>query len=154
MSDTPQFTAEPVPHIRVLAQYAKRATFTSADGIQTVGLKEAPNIELGIDLQSVPLEGESNVFETILTLMGRAVVDGKAAFEVDLAYAGIFDLSGTPAEHVDRVLMIDCPQLLFPFARRLVAELSREGGFPPLLIDPIDFPTLYRNQIEQNRSGS
>ena len=153
MSDTHQFAAEPVPHIRVLAQYAKRATFTSADGIQTIGLQEAPKIELGIDLQSVPLEGETHVFESILTLMGRAVVEGDAAFEVELAYAGIFDLSGTPADHVDRVLMIDCPQLLFPFARRLVADLSREGGFPPLLIDPIDFPTLYRNQIEQNQSA-
>ncbi|MAP93338.1 MAG: protein-export chaperone SecB [Ponticaulis sp.] len=154
MSLDPQ-TLNPVPPtIRVLAQYAKSAKFESSDGAQVSGMEQAPKIELGVDLQSNNVSNDKNVFETVLKLFGRAHHDDKTVFEVDLAYAGVFDLTGAAPEHVEPILMIDCPQLLFPFARRVIAELTREGGFPPLLVDPIDFNALYRDQLNKSQSGA
>tara|TARA_Y100000052_G_scaffold27564_1_gene36510 strand:- start:53016 stop:53450 length:435 start_codon:yes stop_codon:yes gene_type:complete len=141
------------PTIRVLAQYAKTASFHSKDGYQVSGAEQAPAIELGVDLQSAPVQNRERVFETALKLMGRAHLDNETVFEVDLTYAGIFDLSGAHPDHVEPILMIDCPQLLFPFARRMIAELTREGGFPPLLIDPIDFNSLYQDQLRKSQSA-
>jgi preprotein translocase subunit SecB len=68
---------------------------------------------------------------------------------VELTYAGLFSLSNVPQESLQPVLLIECPRLLFPFARRIVADATRDGGFPPLMIDPIDFVTLYRRRQEQ-----
>ena len=138
-----------VPSIRVLAQYAKAASFVSKEGVQALGMPGTPTIELGVDVNSEPLAGKTSVFETVLKLMARAHVEEDTIFELDLAYAGVFDVSGAAPDHIEPILMVECPRLLFPFARRLVAELSREGGFPPLLVDPIDFAGLYRNQIAQ-----
>ena len=146
-------TSEPIaPTIRVLAQYVKSASFNSKDGAQVSGADKPPGIELGVDLKSAPVQNQDRVFETALKLMGHAKIDNDSVFEVELVYAGVFDLTGAHPEHVEPILMIDCPQLLFPFARRIVAELTREGGFPPLLIDPIDFNSLYQDQLRRAQS--
>jgi preprotein translocase subunit SecB len=68
---------------------------------------------------------------------------------VELTYAGLFSLANVPPDSLQPVLLIECPRLLFPFARRIVADITRDGGFPPLMIDPIDFVTLYRRRQEQ-----
>ena len=137
----------PAPTIRVLAQYAKALSFVSKDGVQVNGMPGSPNIDLGVDVSSDPMAGQDGVFETTLKLMARAHVDNDTMFELDLGYAGVFDISGAPADQVEPILMVECPRLLFPFARRLIADVSRDGGFPPLLIDPVDFAGLYRQQL-------
>ncbi len=137
----------PEPTIRVLAQYAKAASFVSKDGVQVNGMAGTPNIDLGVDVSSDPVQGQNGVFETTLKLMARAHVGEDTMFELDLAYAGIFDVSSAPQDQIEPILMVECPRLLFPFARRVIADISREGGFPPLLIDPVDFAGLYRQQI-------
>lgn len=152
MSTDPMMTQPQAPTIRVLAQYAKSINFTSKDGYQTSAQDKPPSIELGVDLQSNPVSNNDRVFETVLKLMGRAHIDGDNVFDIELAYAGVFDLTGAHPDHIEPILMIDCPMLLFPFARRFIADTTREGGFPPLLIDPIDFNGLYRDQLQ--RSGS
>lgn len=154
MSNEPISQQAGAPTIRVLAQYAKSITFSSKDGYQVSAQEKAPNIEIGVDLQSAPTQGQDRVFETVLKLMGRAHVDNDPVFEIELAYAGIFDLGGAHPDHVEPILMIDCPMLLFPFARRVIADTTREGGFPPLLIDPIDFNSLYQQQLQRSASGS
>ncbi len=144
----------PAPSIRVLAQFARAVSFVTKDGVQVFGLKGTPNIDLGVDVGSDPVQGQENVYETTLKLMARAHVDNDTMFELDLAYAGVFDVSGAPSDRVDSLLMVDCPNLLFPFARRMIADISREGGFPPLLVDPIDFAGLYRQQLAERQAGS
>lgn len=143
----------PTASIRVLAQYAKAASFVSKERVQVTGMAGTPNIELGVDVASEPIQGQEKVFETVLKLMARAHVEDDTMFELDLAYAGVFDVSGAPADQMDAMLMVECPRLLFPFARRMIAEISREGGFPPLLIDPVDFAGLYRQQLAQRQTG-
>ena len=148
-TETQSAEGSPPPTLRVLAQYAKSVSMVTREGVQAQGLPGQPNIDLGVDLSSNPIEGQNKVFETVLKLIARAHVGEDTVFEIELAYAGVFDVSAAPEEIMEPVLMIDCPRLLFPFARRIVAEMSREGGFPPLLIDPIDFAGLYQNQLAQ-----
>lgn len=142
----------PAPLIRVLAQYAKAASFVSKDGVQVSGMSGSPSIDLGVDVSSDPVSGNDGVFETTLKLMARAHVNDDTMFELDLAYAGVFDVSAAPQGQIEPILMIECPRLLFPFARRVIADISREGGFPPLLIDPVDFAGLYQQQMGSTQS--
>ena len=152
MANEPNFPDQAKPGIRVLAQYTKAMSFVTKDGIQATGLSAAPQIDMGVDLQSEPVSGGEDLFETTLKLMARAHLSEDTVFELDLAYAGLFNISGTPQEFIEAVLMIECPRLLFPFARRQVADITREGGFPPLLVDPIDFQRLYEEQVQSSES--
>ena len=94
---------------------------------------------------------QDEVFEVTLHLSAKASVDGKAMFLVDLAYAAIFQVANIPENRIEQLIMIDCPFVLFPFARRVIADTTRDGGFPPLMLDPIDFHALYlqnRQRVE------
>src|SRR5262249_28205213 len=84
-----------------------------------------------------------SIHETTLYIAARAMIDGNTLFLIELSYAGIFQLTGIPPERLETVLMIDCPFVLFPFARRVIADVTRDGGFPPLLLDPVDFQAIH-----------
>ena len=93
-----------------------------------------------------------DVFEVSLRIEAEAKSDAGSLYALELVYAGGFRLRDLPPQAVRPVLFIECPALLFPFARRLVDDLTREGGFPPLLLDPIDFSALYRQQMTQEKN--
>ena len=90
-----------------------------------------------------------NDFEVALTIEGKAEHDKTVLFSFELTYAGVFRLLNIPQENLHPAVMIECPRLLFPFAREIVASAVRDGGFPPLLIDPIDFVALYRQKMSE-----
>lgn len=137
------------PMIRVLAQFAKDLSFENPAPLTNLGAQGAPNIELGIDVKADPgAEGE-NLFAVELRLAAKARREDHVVFIIELVYAGVFELVDAEPQDVKPMLLIECPRLLFPFARRVIAEVTREGGFPPLLIDPIDFVALYRAQESQ-----
>lgn len=140
-----------VPNIRVLAQYAKAVSFISKDGAQVSGQDKPPSIDIGVDLSSDPLQGGDKVYETVIKLMARAHVNDETVFEIDIAYGGVFDVAGSPEDQIEPILMVECPRLLFPFARRIIADITRDGGFPPLLIDPIDFAGLYLQKMQERQ---
>lgn len=105
-----------------------------------------PNIPIHVDINAAQLH--DNTYEVVLHLKVEArLADGKPVFIVELAYGGIFTLA-VPAEHVQPMLLIECPRMLFPFARNIIADLTRDGGFPPLMIQPIDFVALFRARAE------
>jgi preprotein translocase subunit SecB len=93
-----------------------------------------------------------NEYEVELRVDARAVDGETVLFAIELVYAGVFRFLNIPAEQLRPVALIECPRLLFPFARQIIADASRNGGFPPLLIDPVDFVAMYRQQIA-NESG-
>ena len=95
-------------------------------------------------------EGE---FEVELVLEGSAEAKDSVLFKFELNYAGVFRLRNIPEAELHAVIMIECPRLLFPFARRIIADITREGGHPPLMIDPIDFVGLYRQQQQQRAAA-
>ena len=87
--------------------------------------------------------------EVALKLEGKAEVDNSLMFRFELDYAGIFRIKNVPQDSMNAVVLIECPRLLFPFAREIVATTVRNGGFPPLLLDPVDFVALYRQRMAE-----
>lgn len=138
-------TANP-PSLRVLGQYVKDLSFENP-GHPPV--QSQPNIDLGIDVGAAPHADGNGMFEVSLKLSAKAVAGETVLFITELDYAGLFQLQSVPENQIEPMLLIECPRLLFPFARRIIAEITREGGFPPLLIDPVDFVALYQSQYRR-----
>jgi preprotein translocase subunit SecB len=127
---------------RILAQYIRDLSFENPRAPESLRAGGSqPQIELGVELNAASRDG--GVFEVELKLSAGAKRDNEAVFHIELVYAGLFQISGIEAENLEQVLLIEAPRYLFPFARRLIADLSTEGGFPPLLLEPIDFAAIY-----------
>jgi preprotein translocase subunit SecB len=145
----PQPTAQQAPqNLSVLAQYIKDLSFENPGAPQSMRNRSTtPSINISINVHAGQMV--NNEVEVELKLDVRAN-DGQAVlFAIELAYAGMFRLTNIPQEATQAVVMIECPRLLFPFARQIVADASRNGGFPPLLIDPVDFVSLYRQRMAE-----
>jgi preprotein translocase subunit SecB len=133
------------PQIQILAQYVKDLSFENPNAPQSLAAGgEAPRIEVSIDVGAKALGQER--FEIELRITARASRGETRAFVAEVVYAGLFALRNIPEEAMKLVCLIECPRLIFPFARRILGDATRDGGFPPLLLDPIDFAALYRQQ--------
>ena len=134
--------------ITVNAQYIKDLSFETptAPGIFSLIQQNAPDVHIDVNVTSN--EFQAGIYEVVLSLSARCNVGDDTAFIAELEYAGLFTLN-VEKEIRSAVLMIECPRLLFPFARKILAETSREGGFPPVMLGPIDFARLYQSQIYQ-----
>ena len=138
----------PGSRIAINAQYVKDLSFESPNAPQSlVGIKTAPKIDLKLDLAATPLS--ETTFEIALTIKAAADTEEQNLFLVELCYAGVFTLENVPAEQQEFLLLAYCPSLLFPFARRVIADATRDGGFQPLMIDPIDFAVLYAQRKQE-----
>lgn len=137
------------PMIRVLAQYVKDLSFENPGLFSAQQANTAPEIELGIDVKVEPGPPAEQIFAVELRLSARAKRQDTVVFICELVYAGVVQLQDASREDAEPMLLIECPRLLFPFARRIIADVTREGGHPPLMIDPIDFVGLYRQQRQR-----
>ena len=111
--------------------------------------QQQPAINIQINVSANNLA--ENEFEVTLSIEGKAENAGKVMFSFDLAYAGVFRIVNVPKENLHPLVMIECPRLLFPFAREIIATSVRDGGFPPLMLDPVDFVGLYRQSMPGGR---
>jgi preprotein translocase subunit SecB len=144
-----QAAAAPAAQIQVLAQYVKDLSFENpAAPLSLQGQK--PALEVGVDVQARGLGVDQ--YEVSIRIRADAKSANQTIFVCELTYAGVFMLKNITQENIQPVLLIECPRQLFPFARRVVADTTRDGGFPPLLLDPIDFMTLYRAQMAQQKA--
>lgn len=140
--------APQMPFISLKGQYIKDLSFENPrapDSLLT--LTEAPGIEVNVDLAAQRLQ--ENVFELAMRIQARAHKDKQTLFLADLTYGGIFEVSAKEEAHYEPLVLIDCAYILFPFARRVIADVTRDGGFPPLQVEPINFAGLY----EQNKNN-
>jgi preprotein translocase subunit SecB len=134
------------PNLSVVAQYVKDMSFENPGAPQSLRPRNnAPTINISVGVQSAPVG--DNQYEVELRIDARAAEGDAVLFAIELVYAGIFRFTNIPADQARPVALIECPRLLFPFARQIVAEASRNGGFPPLLIDPVDFVGMFRQQF-------
>jgi preprotein translocase subunit SecB len=141
------------PGINVIAQYIKDLSFENPGAPATLRPRGAsPNISVSVGVQPRPV-GEHEV-EVELRLEARAVDGETTLFAVELVYAGVFRLINITQETINPIMLIECPRLLFPFARKIIADASQDGGFPPLLLDPIDFVALYRQRMVSAAGGA
>ena len=131
--------------VQILGQYVKDLSFENPGAPASPA--SPPQIDLGVDLQARRLEEER--FEVELKLRVTAKTGERPLFLLELLYAGMFGIANAPQEVVQQFLLIEAPHILFPFARRVVADVIRDGGMPPLLIEPIDFAALYRAKQAQ-----
>jgi preprotein translocase subunit SecB len=141
-SAAPQFT------VRAIAQYIKDLSFENPNVhklLENPG--DQPNLRLEVNVNASRLG--SSTFESVIYFKAEASNKLGTVYDMELAYAGTFKIENLPEQQLEPFLLIHCPSLLFPFARRLIADLTREGGFPPLLLDPIDFGALFAKRQQE-----
>ncbi|MGG5810835.1 protein-export chaperone SecB [Falsiroseomonas sp. CW058] len=137
---------QPAPPLQLNIQYTKDLSFEVPGAPEIfVQLKEQPRVDLSLDVQARPVEGGPNVYEVALQIRADAKVGATACFIAELSYCGVFTIN-VPQEHLEPVLLVECPRLLFPFARNILADVTRDGGFPPVLLAPIDFVALWQSR--------
>ena len=144
----PQPQPQAGPALSVLAQYVKDFSFENPSAPASLRAEGQPTMQIGINL-SVAQHGGTE-YEVTLKLEGKAERTGTVLFAFELSFAGMFRILNVPPEHLQPVLLIECPRLLFPFAREIVATAVRNGGFTPLLLDPIDFVQYYHQRMAQS----
>jgi preprotein translocase subunit SecB len=133
------------PSLNALGQYLKDLSFENPNAPRSLGPREkAPEIAIQVNVNAKQLAPTD--FEVSITLDAKADGEGEILFKLDVEYAGIFRLTNIPQDQIHPIVMIECPRLLFPFVRQIVADATRDGGFPPLFIDPIDFVGLYQQK--------
>ena len=162
----PAAPAQQQPPLVVNIQYVKDLSFEvpGAPGIYTT-LRAQPQVNINMDVQARRVQDGQSVFEVSLIIRAEAHEatpqgNGQAApvpptvFVAELTYAGVFTLSGLPDNAVEPVLLVECPRILFPFARNILSDVTRDGGFPPVLLQPIDFVALWQARRAQAPGGT
>lgn len=141
--------------VRVVNQYVKDLSFENPNVLKLLnGPGENPNLNLQVNVNAKAVAG--NLYESAIDFKAMANnAQIGTIYNLEIEYAGLFEVKNMPPQALEQFLLINCPALLFPFLRRLAADLTREGGFPPLLLDPVDFAGLYmRRQQEQAGQGA
>ncbi len=137
--------------LTVLAQYVKDLSFENPGAPQSLqGPGQNPQLKVGVNVNAEPRGDET--FEVGLHLEVHASNDKGVIYNVELLYGGLFGLRNIPQNLLQPVLFIDCPTLLFPFMRRVLADVTRDGGFPPLMLDPIDFGRLFAENVARDEA--
>jgi preprotein translocase subunit SecB len=138
--------------IRILAQYIKDLSFENPNVTKLAqGAGQAPNLRVEVNVNATKVGDKT--YESALQLKADATNNLGTIYDLELIYAGMFEIENMPQPALEPFLLINCPSLLFPFARRIVADMTREGGFPPLLLDPIDFAMLFQKKQEEKQAS-
>jgi preprotein translocase subunit SecB len=141
-------TTEAQLQVRVIGQYIKDLSFENPNVrklLEGPGEKPALRVEVNVNATKVT----DKAFESAILFKAEATSKAGVIYDLEITYAGLFQIENLPPQALEPLLLINCPALLFPFLRRLVADLTREGGFPPLLLDPIDFAALFLQRQQQ-----
>ena len=147
-----QQQADEAPSLNALAQYTRDFSFENPNAPRSLApQQQGPQINIQVNVNAKPLSDTD--FEVELALEGDGKVGQEVLFKFELTYAGVFRVRNIPQEQLHPIIMIECPRLLFPFARQMVADAVRNGGFPPLYIDPIDFVALYRQKAAEMQAA-
>ncbi|MBB5984032.1 protein-export chaperone SecB [Sphingobium lignivorans] len=143
--------ADNQPQIGLIAQYVKDLSFENPNSPAVYQWQEQPQIDVNFNISNNKVADD--VFEVALKVSATAAGEAGTAFAVELVFAGLFGMRNVPDEQMRPFLYAEAPRLLFPFARRILADAVQDGGFPPLLLDPIDFGALYMQQQAQMAAG-
>lgn len=141
------FDMAELPQVSILTQYTKDLSFENPNAPASLQSADQPRIEINVNVNARKAGDE--VFEVELKISAKAATETATAFVVELLYAGLFGLKNVPEEALEPFLIMEAPRLLFPFARRIIADCTRDGGFPPLMLEPIDFASMYMAQQGQ-----
>jgi len=148
ISPPPGGAAPPQVQVRIVGQYIKDLSFENPNVRKLLdGGREQPQLRVEVNVNANKMADK--IFESAIQFKAEATINTGVIYDLEIAYAGLFEIQAMPEQALEPFLLINCPSLLFPFLRRLVADLTREGGFPPLLLDPIDFAALFMQRQQQ-----
>ena len=141
------------PQMRVLVQYVRDLSFENPRAPETLRAQNAvqPQIEMGVEMNA--RGREDGLFEVDLKLSAHAAREDGPVFHVELLYGAVFQITGVPQEELEPVLLVECPRFMFPFARQIIAGVTSDGGYPPFMLDPIDFAGVYAARRAQAMGG-
>ncbi len=141
------------PGMKILAQYIRDMSFENILSQKGASGEVAPDVQIQVNIDAKKRTAE-NQFEVVIKLKVNSVNKGTAEnlFLLEIEYAGLFLVTGVPDEQLHPFLLIECPRMLFPFLRRIVSDVTRDGGFPPLNLETIDFLQLYRQELERRQA--
>jgi preprotein translocase subunit SecB len=141
------------PHLRVLSQYVKELSFRNAmAAASSQAYDQQPTIDMGIEVKSRPIGDQGEAVEVDLCVNVSAKRADTLMFSANLVYSGLFQFVSVRPEDIEPLIWIECPRLLFPFTRQIMADVTREGGYPPLMINPIDFTPLYWAELRDRQA--
>lgn len=148
----PQAQAQPQPQVSIVSQYVRDLSFENAAAQNQTPPAAKPDVKVTVNLDA-KARGE-NRFEVVLKISATSKNGDATLFMTELDYAGMFHVQNVPQDQLHPFLLIECPRQLFPFARRIVADVTRDGGFPPLMLDMVDFMGIYRQEIEKRQAAA
>jgi preprotein translocase subunit SecB len=143
--------------INIMAQYIRDLSFENPNAPESLRGGETPqmDINIGMDARKLPDDAPVNLYEVVLNLRAIAIRENTPVFIAELQYAALVTLNGIPEDTHHPVLLIEIPRLIFPYARQILSDLTMHGGYPPLMLNPVDFQALYverfKNEIEASR---
>ncbi|MFK5996917.1 MAG: protein-export chaperone SecB [Rhodobacterales bacterium] len=133
------------PRMQIINQYIRDLSFENVAAQNNSGKQVQPDISVQVNLDA--RKGQENQYEVIQKLTISATAEEETIFLLEVDYAGLFHIENVPEDQLHPFLMIECPRMLFPFVRRIVRDITADGGFPPLNVDNIDFVQLYRQEL-------
>jgi len=136
----------PAPALTMVGQYIRDLSFENPGAPDSI-LGGGPSPALSFNISLATKKQPNDVYAVEMTLLVKAEREGKVVFNVELVYGGVFVVKGFTEQQVPQVLLIECPRQTFPFARQVVANVIQQGGFPPVLLQPIDFQALFRQNL-------
>lgn len=141
-------TQQPAPSISIAGQYIRDLSFENPDAPGSIiSTGSAPQFNVGINVGVK--KQDDNTYAVELSINAKTERDSKVLFSVELIYGGLFRITNVPENQMAIVLMIECPRLIFPFARQVIANVTQAGGFPPLMMEPVDFAAIYRQNLQR-----
>jgi len=145
-------TTPVVPQIRILTQFIRDFSFENPRAPDSLRPTDAqPGMEMNVEMSA--RGRQDGFFEVDIKISCHAKQGEATAFQVELLYGGLFEIANVPEEHLEAVLMVECPRFLFPFARRIISDVTADGGFPPFQMEPLDFGAVYEAQLRQREGG-
>ena len=149
-SSDPNAAAQPPVQVKILSQFIKDLSFESPNSPESLrDPGDNPNIQVEINVAANQLD--QSVYECAIDFKVKASSSKMTIYSLEMVYAGAFELQNFPQQLIQPVLFVNCPAVLFPFMRRLIGDLTREGGFPPLWLDPVDWGSLYSQRLAEEQ---
>lgn len=146
----PEAATPPAPKLQTLTQYIRDMSFENVAAMKNLGPEGKPDVRVLVNIDAQ--DKTNSRYEVALKLKVESKVAEQPIFILELDYAGLFLIQNVPAEQLHPLLMIECPRLIFPFLRRIVSDVTRDGGFPPLNLEQIDFLAIYRQELARRQA--
>ena len=141
----------PQPQVAIISQFVRDLSFENVAAQKNLNMQVKPEIRVTVNLDAKPRDEDR--YEVALKLNATSTAEGQTLFIAELDYAGLFMVKNVPQDQLHPFLLIECPRQLFPFARRIVADVTRDGGYPPLMLDMVDFVAIYRQELERRQAA-